>query len=93
MSPDPADPPQSAGHPADASGGSGARWRLRFVTDEVRAREMVSLYRELGFETAIEPAGASDVRPDCGECPIVRLRLLRRVSTRWPGNAAGGEER
>ena len=93
MSPCPADSPQSAGQTAGASGGSGTRWRLRFVTDELRARELAGLYRELGFETAIEPAEMADVRPDCGECPIVRLRLLRRVSTRRPGNAAGGEER
>jgi hypothetical protein len=67
------------GHEPAAEG-----WELRFVTDEIRAREMVRLYRELGFETAIEPAGPADVRPDCGECPVVRLRLLHRVSTRRP---------
>ena len=93
MSPGRVDPVKSAGHAAGASGGRGTRWRLRFVTDEIRAREMAGLYRELGFETAIEPAEAVDVRPDCGECPVVRLRLLQRVFTRRPGNATGGEER
>lgn len=69
---------------------SGEGWELRFVTDELRAREMVRLYRDLGFETAVEPAHASDVRTDCGECPVVRLGLLRRISTRRPDE--GGHE-
>ena len=64
-------------------------WELRFVTDEIRSREMVRLYRELGFETVVEPARASDVRSDCGECPVVRLGLLRRISTRRPEEGGG----
>ena len=74
-------------------GRAGDDWELRFVTDGARALEMARLYRELGFETVIEPAEPADVRADCGECPVVRLRLLRRVSTRRnAGGASAGEE-
>lgn len=79
--------PAGAGDPPAPEG-----WELRFVTDETRAREMERLYRDLGFETAVEPAHASDVRSDCGECPVVRLGLLRRISTRRPEEDARKEE-
>ena len=75
------------------AGRAGEDWELRFVTDGARALEMARLYRELGFETVIEPAGPADVRADCGECPVVRLRLLRRVSTRRSaGDGSAGKE-
>ena len=64
-------------------------WEPRFVADEARAQEMARLYRELGYETAVDSVGVRAVRSDCGECPLVTLGLLKLIYTRAPGSTHG----
>jgi len=72
-----------------------AGWQRRFVVDPSRVVDMVRLYQELGYETAVDPirpedlpsdemAGeASDrVDPRCGDCRLVTMRWLHVIYTR-----------
>jgi hypothetical protein len=76
-----------------------AGWQPRFVVDRARVVEMVRLYQELGYETAVdlfrpehpgdeepgrEAADVGPVDPQCGECRLVTLRWLHVIYTRAP---------
>ena len=64
-------------------------WERRFIADEARVAEMVELYRDLGFETAVDPIRPADVDEVCGECRLVTQRRLQVIYTR-PGPARRG---
>ena len=64
-------------------------WERRFIADEVRVAEMVQLYQELGYETAVDPIRSGDVDEDCGDCQLVAQRRLKMIYTR-PGPASRG---
>jgi len=76
----------------------GAGWQRRFVVDQARVVEMVRLYQELGYETAVDPVRPEDlvddaagdpqarapqaVDPGCHDCRLVTLRWLHVIYTR-----------
>ena len=62
-------------------------WERRFIADEARVAEMIQLYRELGYETAVDPIRPADVSEDCGDCRLVAQRRLKVIYTR-PGRAS-----
>ena len=57
-------------------------WERRFIADEVRVAEMVDLYRELGYETVVDPIRPADVDEDCGDCRLVAQLRLKMIYTR-----------
>jgi hypothetical protein len=59
-------------------------WERRFIADDARMAEMVRLYQELGYETAVDPIRPGDVGEECGECQLVAQRRLKMIYTR-PG--------
>ena len=62
-------------------------WERRVIADEVRAAEMVQLYRELGYETVVDPIRPVDVDKDCGDCRLVAQLRLKMIYTRpWPAS-------
>lgn len=69
-----------------------AGWERRFVADEVRAAEMIALYRELGYETAADPVRPEELADECSGCRLVAARRYTTIYTRRPrpgtGNAA-----
>ena len=64
-------------------------WERRFIADEVRIAEMVRLYQQLGYETAVDPVRPEDVGEACGDCRLVAHRRLKVIYTR-PGGASRG---
>jgi hypothetical protein len=62
-----------------------AGWQRRFVTDMTRTLEVVSLYRELGFEVRLEPVPQEQFGKDCDACQLVSLLRFRTVYTRRDG--------
>ncbi len=64
-------------------------WERRFIADEVRVAEMVQLYRELGYETVVDPIRPADVDEDCGDCRLVAQLRLKMIYTR-PGRLSQG---
>jgi hypothetical protein len=64
-------------------------WERRFIADEARVAEAVQLYRELGYETAVDPIRAADVDEDCGDCRLVAQLRLKMIYTR-PRRASHG---
>jgi hypothetical protein len=57
-------------------------WERRFVVDEGRVAEMVQLYHELGYETAVDAIAPGELDEDCGGCRLVAERRLRIIYTR-----------
>ncbi len=58
-----------------------AGWSYRFVADGERAEEMAALYRELGFEIALDAVGEATA-PACRECRLVAALRFRALYTR-----------
>ncbi len=58
-----------------------AGWVYRFVTDAARAEETAALYRELGFEVALDPVGEA-ASPECRDCRLVAALAFRAIYTR-----------
>ncbi len=56
-------------------------WEYRFVTDAQRAEEMAALYRELGFEVALDAVGEA-ASPACRDCRLVAVLRFRALYTR-----------
>lgn len=70
---------QAAFRPDEARLADG--WVYRFVADGTRAEEHAALYRELGFEVALDPVGEA-VKPECQECRLVAALRFRAIYTR-----------
>ena len=60
-------------------------WERRFVTDVTRADEVVSLYRELGYEVRLEPVPREQFGRDCDACQLATLLRFRTIYTRRRG--------
>jgi hypothetical protein len=60
------------------------RWERRFVADPERAREVVELYRQAGFEVRVEPGLPEEVREECESCWLVTAGYFRVIYTRRP---------
>ena len=58
-----------------------AGWDYRFVADAARAEESATVYRELGFEVALEPVGEA-ASPECRDCRLVAVLRFRAIYTR-----------
>ena len=57
-------------------------WERRFIADGLRAREMVDLYTELGFEVHLEPIDRQQFSEGCEECALVALLKFVTLYTR-----------
>jgi hypothetical protein len=57
-------------------------WERRFIADQTRVAEMVQLYRELGYETVVDPIRPADVGESCGECQLAAVLQLQVIYTR-----------
>jgi hypothetical protein len=57
-------------------------WERRFITDGLRAREMVDLYTELGYEVHLEPLDQQEFNEDCEDCALVALLKFATLYTR-----------
>jgi hypothetical protein len=67
-----------------------AGWEHRFVADAERAREMVQLYRELGFEVAADPVHLDAGHGACTACFEQSDRGHRSIYTRRASGPAAG---
>ena len=56
-------------------------WREKGVFEEPRLSEIITIYKELGFEVRCEPFEAAD-GGDCTECMRVLADRCQRVYTR-----------
>ena len=45
-------------------------WERRFVADPVRTKEVVQLYREMGYDVHLEPVILADLSEDCRSCSL-----------------------
>lgn len=59
-----------------------AGWERRFTADGRRAREMVTLYSELGYEVHLEPVKADDFEDECEQCTLLALLEFVTIYTR-----------
>lgn len=57
-------------------------WERRFITDGLRAREMVDLYSELGYEVHLEPLEQREFSEECEDCALVALLKFATLYTR-----------
>jgi hypothetical protein len=56
-------------------------WEKRTTYDEPRLSEMVELYKELGFETHLEPLNP-DEELECAECMKLAPQNYKTIYTR-----------
>lgn len=63
-------------------------WERRFITGTERAEELADLYRQLGFEVAMDPIRSEELGDDCGDCRLALLRF-RTIYTRRRPEGAG----
>jgi hypothetical protein len=61
-----------------------AGWQRRFEADASRARELVDLYCELGYEVTTRPIAPEEIGPECAGCAIVLCQRYVGVYTRGP---------
>ena len=71
---------------AESAGADPARladgWQRRGVADGRRARELVQLYTELGFDAVADPVSGSELGgEECTECRLVAILGFRVVYT------------
>jgi hypothetical protein len=64
-------------------------WERRFVTEGSRAGEMMSLYRELGYEVCADPVEPRELDQGCRGCALVAALRFRTIYTRRPGAGPG----
>ncbi len=57
-------------------------WERRFITDAVRAKEMMELYRELGYEVCADPVKTEELIDDCQGCRVVIESQFMTIYTR-----------
>lgn len=57
-------------------------WERRFITDGLRAREMVGLYTELGYDVHLEPIDQQEFDEGCEDCALVALLKFVTLYTR-----------
>lgn len=62
-----------------------AGWQRRFEADATRARELVDLYSDLGYEITTRPIAPQEIGPECAGCAIVACQRYVALYTRRPG--------
>jgi hypothetical protein len=62
-----------------------AGWERRFVIEKGRAADLVRLYRESGFEVAVDPVAPELLEDECSDCRLVfRLEYVSVYTRRSP---------
>ena len=61
-----------------------AGWERRFTASGRRAREMIDLYTELGYEVHLEPVKAEEFADECEQCTLLALLEFTTIYTRSP---------
>lgn len=56
-------------------------WERRFIADRRRGEEMMTLYRDLGYEVRAEPVKPEEVGDECSDCLLLALQF-RTIYTR-----------
>ena len=69
---------QIEGDPARIADG----WERRFIADGRRAKEMVELYSQLGYEVCADPVSAEEVGEDCDDCQLLAALQFKIIYTR-----------
>lgn len=59
-----------------------AGWERRFITDAARSKEMLELYRELGYEVCADPVRPEELLDDCQGCAVVAESQFVTIYTR-----------
>ena len=57
-------------------------WERRFIADGRRAKEMIDLYTELGYEVHVEPVHAEEFDDDCQDCGLIAVLKFGTIYTR-----------
>ena len=57
-------------------------WERRFVADGARAKEMIQLYEELGFEVVSDPVTPEQLDDDCADCALLAALKFQTIYTR-----------
>lgn len=66
-----------------------AGWERRFTADGRRAREMVKLYDQLGYDVHLEPLKAEEFADECDQCTLLALLEFVTIYTRTKGDSKG----
>ena len=61
-----------------------AGWERRFEANDTRARELVDLYSELGFEVTTCSIEPEEIGPECAGCAVVACQQYVAVYTKRP---------
>ena len=61
-----------------------AGWERRFEANDTRARELVDLYSELGFEVTTCSIEPEEIGPECAGCSVVACQQYVAVYTKRP---------
>jgi hypothetical protein len=59
-------------------------WQRRFEADTTRARELVELYDDLGYEVTTRQIVPAEIDPECAGCAIVACQRYVALYTRRP---------
>ncbi len=59
-----------------------AGWERRFITDAARSKEMLELYRQLGYEVCADPVRPEELLDDCQGCAVVAESQFVTIYTR-----------
>jgi hypothetical protein len=59
-----------------------AGWQARFVIERSRAGDLVQLYRERGFEVALDAVPTELVADECNDCRLIAALEYVQVYTR-----------
>ncbi len=57
-------------------------WERRFTADEQRAKEVMELYSQLGYEVRAEPVRPEEMHDDCEDCRTVVAFHFQTIYTR-----------
>ena len=57
-------------------------WERRFEASPTRAKELVDLYSELGYEVTTCSVEAAEIGPECAGCAVVACQLYVAVYTK-----------
>jgi hypothetical protein len=57
-------------------------WERRFIADAQRAKEVIELYTELGYEVCADPVQPKDVGEDCEDCQLLAALQFKIIYTR-----------
>jgi len=59
-------------------------WERRFMAGPSRAKEAISLYKEMGLEVHVEPVKPTDLSDDCKDCRLATNFFVTIYTRRIP---------